>query len=185
MQGRRSLGLPLETPLQESTTKRRTPSTPLLEEGALSDLFGSLSLDSDSTTESSSSNSISSSSSSEEEQVVGEEEPQNNPPMENYQHEQGGPQLIMRKLAKPVIPSSTSPIDLPEHVRNYELRGMYFNQLPNYHGLPNEDALTFMRTFYGTVENFLINQYFTYILLWFLVCLIDYFVWNCVFSLGF
>ena len=54
----------------------------------------------------------------------------------------------MRKLAKPVIPSSTSPIDLPEHVRNYELKGMYFNQLPN------EDALTFMRTFYGTVENF-------------------------------
>ena len=31
---------------------------------------------------------------------------------------------------------------------------MYFNQFPNYHGLPNEDALTFMRTFYGTVENF-------------------------------
>ena len=47
-----------------------------------------------------------------------------------------------------------SPIDLPDHVRNYELKGMYFNQLPSYHGLPNEDALTFMRTFYGTVENF-------------------------------
>ena len=95
MQGRRSLGLPLETPLQESATRKRTPSTPILEEGILSDLFGSLSLDTDSTTESSSSNSISSSSSSEEEQVVGEEEQvvgeeeqQNNPPMENYQHDQ-------------------------------------------------------------------------------------------------
>ena len=91
MQGRRSLGLPLETPLQESATRKRTPPTPILEEGILSDLFGSLSLDTDSTTESSSSNSISSSSSSEEEQVVGEEEQQNNPPMENYQHDQGGP----------------------------------------------------------------------------------------------
>ena len=121
MQGRRSLGLPLETPLQENATRKRTPSTPILEEGILSDLFGSLSLDTDSTTESNSSNSISNSSSSEEVQVVGEEEQENNPPMENYQHEQGGPQLIMRKLAKPVIPSSTSPIDLPEHVRNYEL----------------------------------------------------------------
>ena len=58
-------------------------------------LFGSLSLETNSTSESSSSNSISSSSSSEEEQVVGEEEQENNPPMENYQHDQGGPQLIM------------------------------------------------------------------------------------------
>ena len=96
MQGRRSLGLPLDTPLQESATRKRTPPTPILEEGILSDLFGSLSLDTDITTESSSSNSISSSSSSEEEQ-------QNDPPMENYQHDQGGPQLIMGKLAKPVI----------------------------------------------------------------------------------
>ena len=132
MQGRRSLGLPLETPLQESAIRNRNPPSPILEEGALSDLFGSLSLEIDCTSGSSNSNSIatSSSSSSEEEQVVGEEEQENNPPMENNQHDQGGPQLIMRKLAKPVIPSSTSPIDLSEHVRNYELKGMYFNQLP-------------------------------------------------------
>ena len=51
------------------------------------------------------------------------------------------PQLIMRKLAKPVIPSSNSPIELPEHVRNYELKGMYFNQLPNYHGMPDRKSV--------------------------------------------
>ena len=64
----------------------------------------------------------------------------------------------MRKLAKLVIPSSNSPIELPEVVRNYELKGVYFNQLPSYHGLPNEDPLTFMCTFYCTVENFLRNS---------------------------
>ena len=137
--------------MQTSSTRSRIPPSPILEEGALSNLFGSLSLDTDSTSENSS-NSIASSSSSsseeeqvigEEEQVVGEEELENHPPMEQNQQDLCGPQLIMRKLAKPMIPISTSPIHLPEHVRNYELKCMYFNQLPNYHGLPNEDALTF------------------------------------------
>ena len=113
MQGRRSLGLPLETPLQQSSTRNRTPPSPILEEGALSDLFGSLSLEMDSTAESSSLNSTasSSSSSSEEEQVVGEEVQENNPPVEQNQHDLYGPQLIMRELAKPVIPSSNSLIN--------------------------------------------------------------------------
>ena len=93
MQGRRSLGLPLETPLQTSSTRSRNPPSPILEEGALSDLFGSLSLETDSTSENNS-NSIasSSSSSSEEEQVIGneeqvveEEELENHPPMEQNQ----------------------------------------------------------------------------------------------------
>ena len=124
MQGIRSLGLPLETPLQSSSTRSRIPPPPILEEGALSDLFGSLSLDTDSTSENSS-NSIASSSSSsseekqvvgEEEQVVGEEEQENNPPMEQNQQDLCGPQLIMRKLAKPMIPIDRKILNFPQQV---------------------------------------------------------------------
>ena len=83
MHGKRSLGLPLESPLQQSSTRNRTPPSPILEEGALSKLFGSLSLEEESTAENSSSSSSSSSSStpSEGEQEVGEEEQANNQPM--------------------------------------------------------------------------------------------------------
>ena len=59
MQGRRSLGLPLENPLHQNP-RRSTPPPPLLEEGVLSELFESLSLEEESAAEGSSSRSISS-----------------------------------------------------------------------------------------------------------------------------
>jgi len=76
--------------------------------------------------------------------------PANNQPNANANNNQ----RRMRDLGKPVVPNTNSPINLPDAVRNYELKGVYYNQLPAFHGLPNEDPLIFMRSFYSVVENF-------------------------------
>jgi len=60
----------------------------------------------------------------------------------------------MRELARPVVTSSNSCLVLSDAARNYELKGIYYNMLPSFHGLANEDPLTFIRTFYDTLEHF-------------------------------
>lgn len=63
----------------------------------------------------------------------------------------------MRELARPVVTNSISYIQLPPAARNYELKALSYNMLPNFHGLPNEDPLTFIRDFYAIVEHFPLN----------------------------
>ena len=60
----------------------------------------------------------------------------------------------MRELARPVVTSSNSCLVLSDAARNYELKGIHYNMLPSFHGLANEDPLTFIRTFYDTLEHF-------------------------------
>ena len=63
-------------------------------------------------------------------------------------------QRKMRELARPVVSTLGSPIQLPDETRNYELKGSHYNMLPSFLGLANEDPLNFIRTFYHTLEHF-------------------------------
>ena len=60
----------------------------------------------------------------------------------------------MNELARPRAPISGSPLLLPIEVRNYELRGFYFNMLPSFGGKNNEDPLKFIRNFCNALEHF-------------------------------
>ena len=60
----------------------------------------------------------------------------------------------MRELARLVVTTSSSCLVLTEAARNYELKGFHYNMLPTFLGHANEDPLTFIRTFYATVEHF-------------------------------
>ena len=62
-------------------------------------------------------------------------------------------QMRMRELARPMAPTSGSPLLLPTEARNYELRGFYFNILPSFGGKDNEDPLGFIRNFYNALEH--------------------------------
>ena len=62
-------------------------------------------------------------------------------------------QMRMRELARPMAPTSDSPLILPTEARNYELRGCYFNMLPSFDGRANEDPLKFIRNFYNALEH--------------------------------
>ena len=60
----------------------------------------------------------------------------------------------MRELARPAVGTSSSCIKLSDAQKNYELKGLFYNMLPSFYGLPKEDPLTFIRDFYSTVEHF-------------------------------
>ena len=60
----------------------------------------------------------------------------------------------MRDIQRLVIGASPSCIRLGDAARNYELKAIHFNMLPSFHGLPSEDALTFLREFYTTIQTF-------------------------------
>nr|GMD16188.1 TMV resistance protein N-like [Ipomoea batatas] len=47
---------------------------------------------------------------------------------------------------------------LTDAARNYELKTVHYNQLPSFHGSASEDALTFIRDFYGIVQHFPLND---------------------------
>ena len=57
----------------------------------------------------------------------------------------------LREFARPMVGASGSCIRLGEAARNYELKGMYYNMLPAFFGLPNEDPLSFIREFYSVI----------------------------------
>ena len=137
MQGRRSLKLPLEGPLHNQK-ERRTNLPPLEEE--------------------------------EEDEIPMANTNENiqnnlNPPEnvaedvpENGQVQERGGDIVerreMRELARPVVTASNSCFVLTDAARNYELKGIHYNMLPSFYGLANEDPLTFIRTFYDTIEHF-------------------------------
>lgn len=58
----------------------------------------------------------------------------------------------MREFARPMLAPSRSCIRLGPAARNYDLKGIHFNILPSFYGLPSEDPLNFIRDFYGVVE---------------------------------
>lgn len=60
----------------------------------------------------------------------------------------------MRDFARPMLAPSGSCIRLGPAARSYELKGIHFNMLPAFHGLPSEDPLSFIRDLYGIVEQF-------------------------------
>ena len=60
----------------------------------------------------------------------------------------------MRELARPLVTASNSCLVLTDAARNYELKGIHYNMLPSFYRLANEDPLTFIRTFYDTIEHF-------------------------------
>ena len=76
----------------------------------------------------------------------------------NGQVQEGGGDIVirreMRELARPVVTASNSCLVLTDAARNYELKGIRYNMLPSFHGLANEDPLTFIRIFYDTIEHF-------------------------------
>lgn len=59
---------------------------------------------------------------------------------------------VMRDFARLTLAPSSSCIRLGPDSRNYELKGLHFNMLPSFHGLPSEDPLSFIRDFYSVVE---------------------------------
>ena len=62
--------------------------------------------------------------------------------------------MSLRDIQRPVIGTSPSCIRLSAAARNYELKGIHFNMLPSFNGLPSEDPLTFLREFYTTIQTF-------------------------------
>ena len=58
----------------------------------------------------------------------------------------------LREFARSMVGASGSCIRLGEAARNYELKGMYYNMLPAFFGLPNEDPLSFIREFYSVIQ---------------------------------
>ncbi|CAH9131381.1 unnamed protein product [Cuscuta epithymum] len=65
-----------------------------------------------------------------------------------------GDATLMKEFGRPTVGVSPSCIVLSEAARNYDLKTVHFNQLPSFHGLSSEDALIFIRDFYGIVQNF-------------------------------
>nr|GMD03937.1 TMV resistance protein N-like [Ipomoea batatas] len=65
---------------------------------------------------------------------------------------------LMKDFGKPQVGGSPSCIVLTDAARNYELKTVHYNQLPSFHGTANEDALTFIRDFYGIVQHFPLND---------------------------
>jgi len=64
----------------------------------------------------------------------------------------GEVRVELREFARPMVGASGSCIRLGEAARNYELKGMYYNMLPSFFGLPNEDPLSFIREFYNVIQ---------------------------------
>nr|GMC68060.1 uncharacterized protein LOC109169442 [Ipomoea batatas] len=64
----------------------------------------------------------------------------------------------MKDFGRPQVGGSPSCIVLTDAARNYELKTVHYNQLPSFHGSANEDALTFIRDFYGIVQHFPLND---------------------------
>ena len=64
------------------------------------------------------------------------------------------PREVLRNYQRPVIGVSPSCIVLSPAARNYELKGVHFSMLPSFHGLASEDALSFFREFYTTIQTF-------------------------------
>ena len=64
----------------------------------------------------------------------------------------GEVRVELREFARPIVGASGSCIRLAEAARNYELKGMYYNMLPSFYGLPNEDPLGFIREFYSVIQ---------------------------------
>ncbi|XP_057775204.1 uncharacterized protein LOC130994188 [Salvia miltiorrhiza] len=62
----------------------------------------------------------------------------------------------MGDFARPIIEATNSAIVLPTAVHNYILKPNDANLLPLYHGMPNEDALNFVRDFCTQVQTFLL-----------------------------
>ncbi|XP_031127738.1 uncharacterized protein LOC116029838 [Ipomoea triloba] len=65
---------------------------------------------------------------------------------------------LMKDFGRPQVGASPSCIVLTDAARNYELKTVHYNQLPSFHGSANEDALTFIRDFYGIVQHFPLND---------------------------
>ena len=63
----------------------------------------------------------------------------------------GEVRVELREFARPMV-ASGSCIRLGEAARNYELKEMYYNMLPSFFGLPNEDPLSFIREFYSVIQ---------------------------------
>nr|GLL39652.1 uncharacterized protein LOC109169442 [Ipomoea trifida] len=61
---------------------------------------------------------------------------------------------LMKDFGRPQVGGSPSCIVLTDAARNYELKTVHYNQLPSFHGSASEDALTFIRDFYGIVQHF-------------------------------
>ncbi|GER43891.1 MAP kinase 17 [Striga asiatica] len=62
------------------------------------------------------------------------------------------PRDVLLDLVHPTIGPITSCIRLPQEARNYELKMIHYNQLPFFHGFPNEDPLNFIREFYNDLQ---------------------------------
>ncbi|XP_031094188.1 uncharacterized protein LOC115998667 [Ipomoea triloba] len=65
---------------------------------------------------------------------------------------------LMKDFGRPQVGASPSCIVLTDAARNYELKTVHYNQLPSFHGSASEDALTFIRDFYGIVQQFPLND---------------------------
>nr|GMC64155.1 Retrotransposon gag protein [Ipomoea batatas] len=65
---------------------------------------------------------------------------------------------LMKDFGRPQVGGSPSCIVLTDAARNYELKTVHYNQLPSFHGSASEDALTFIRDFYGIVQHFPLND---------------------------
>nr|GMD39458.1 uncharacterized protein LOC109169442 [Ipomoea batatas] len=65
---------------------------------------------------------------------------------------------LMKDFGRPQVGALPSFIVLTDAARNYELKTVHYNQLPSFHGSANEDALTFIRDFYGIVQHFPLND---------------------------
>ena len=74
------------------------------------------------------------------------------PPAAAMNNNLGEVRVELREFALPMVGESGSCIRLAEAARNYELKGMYYNMLPSFYGLPNEDALGFIREFFSVVQ---------------------------------
>ncbi|CAA0823302.1 Uncharacterized mitochondrial protein AtMg00860, partial [Striga hermonthica] len=70
------------------------------------------------------------------------------------EQQQQPPRNTLRTLAQPMIGPITSCIRLPDVARNYELKMIYYNQLPAFHGLPSEHPLNFIWEFYNVLNTF-------------------------------
>ena len=64
------------------------------------------------------------------------------------------PIRTMKDYSRPVVSNDPLCIVLEPAARNYELKSSHYNQLPNFHGLPDEDILLFFREFYGAIQSF-------------------------------
>nr|GLL49543.1 uncharacterized protein LOC109169442 [Ipomoea trifida] len=64
----------------------------------------------------------------------------------------------MKDFGRPQVGASPSCIVLTDAARNYELKTVHYNQLLSFHGSASEGAFTFIRDFYGNVQNFPLND---------------------------